>query len=96
MANGTVDALASGPVTVSAAIDWGLYRLEVSSTGEGASSTSYEFYAGYYYPEAGSDTPDTLSVALDKEAYRTGETAVLKLGLTNGAVSWARSARVRS
>ncbi|MGV3490930.1 MAG: MG2 domain-containing protein [Devosia sp.] len=79
VANGTVDASASGPVKVGANIDWGRYRLEVSSTGDGASSTSYEFYAGYYYPEVGSDTPDTLSVALDKAAYRTGETAQLKL-----------------
>lgn len=79
IANGTADALASGPVTISAPVDWGQYRLEVSSTGEGATSTSYEFYAGYYYPEAGSDTPDTLSVALDKPAYRSGETAMLKL-----------------
>jgi hypothetical protein len=78
-ANGTVDATASGPATIGANIDWGLYRLEVSSVGEGASSTSYEFYAGYYYPEVGSDTPDTLSVALDKAAYRSGETAQLKL-----------------
>ncbi len=79
VANGTVDALASGPVAIGAPVSWGQYRLEVSSTGEGATSSSYEFYAGYYYAEAGSDTPDTLSVALDKPAYRRGETANLKL-----------------
>jgi len=79
VANGEVDATASGPASVSANIDWGLYRLEISSAGEGATSTSYEFYAGYYYPEVGSDTPDTLSVALDKAAYRIGETAQLRL-----------------
>jgi uncharacterized protein YfaS (alpha-2-macroglobulin family) len=79
VANGTVDAKASGPVQVSANVDWGRYLLEVDSTGEGATSTSYEFYAGYYYPEVGSDTPDTLQVALDKTSYRQGETANLKL-----------------
>src|SRR5690606_33112437 len=42
-------------------------------------STSYEFYAGYYFAEAGSDTPDTLQVALDKESYRAGDTAELRL-----------------
>ena len=42
-------------------------------------STSLSFYAGYYYPEAGSDTPDTLEVALDKTAYAVGDTAILKL-----------------
>src|SRR5690606_6871039 len=64
--NGTVDAVATGPVTVSSPITWGRYRLEVNSSGEGATSSTYEFYAGYYYAEAGSDTPDELDVALDK------------------------------
>ncbi|MDB5586594.1 MAG: alpha-2-macroglobulin [Devosia sp.] len=79
VANGSVDTLASGPVTVGAAVNYGLYRLEIESTGENATSTSYEFYAGYYYPEAGSDTPDTLKVALDKTSYKAGDTAVLRL-----------------
>lgn len=79
VANGTLDAVAGGPVTVSAPVDWGRYRLEVESPAPNATSSSYEFYAGYYYPEAGSDTPDTLQVALDKESYRTGETATLRL-----------------
>ncbi len=77
--NGSVDAVASGPVTVSAPVTWGRYRLEVNSTGDSAASSTYEFYAGYYYAEAGSDTPDELDVALDKTAYRPGDTAILKL-----------------
>ncbi|RYE87181.1 MAG: alpha-2-macroglobulin family protein, partial [Hyphomicrobiales bacterium] len=79
VADGTVDTVATGPVAVSAPVDWGRYLFEIESSGDGATSTSYEFYAGYYYPEAGSDTPDTLQVALDKDAYRAGDTAVLKL-----------------
>jgi len=79
VANGSVDAVAGGPVTVAAPVDWGRYQLEVESTGPNATSSSYDFYAGYYYPEAGSDTPDTLQVALDKESYRAGETANLRL-----------------
>ncbi|HTM79447.1 MAG TPA: alpha-2-macroglobulin family protein, partial [Devosia sp.] len=79
VANGVVDTLGSGPVSVGAAVSYGLYRLEVESTGENPTSTSYEFYAGYYYPEAGSETPDTLQVALDKTSYRTGDTAILRL-----------------
>ncbi len=76
VANGTVDTPDGGSVTVGANVDWGLYRLEV----EGAdTSSSYEFYAGYYYAAAGSDTPDTLQVALDKTSYKVGETANLKL-----------------
>ncbi|MEP7240457.1 MAG: MG2 domain-containing protein [Devosia sp.] len=79
VANGTIDTAASGPVTVAAPVQWGRYRLEVTSTGDAPTSTSTEFYAGYYYADAGSDTPDKLQVALDKPAYRTGETAHLKL-----------------
>ena len=77
--SGTVDTPEGGPVTIGANVDWGRYRVEVSSSGEDATSSSYEFYAGYYYADAGSDTPDTLQVALDKTAYRVGDTAQLKL-----------------
>jgi uncharacterized protein YfaS (alpha-2-macroglobulin family) len=79
VANGTVDATAAGPVQIAAPVDWGRYQVEVESTGENPTSTSYEFYAGYYYVEAGSNTPDTLDVALDKAAYTAGETANLRL-----------------
>ena len=79
VANGTTDTTSDGPVRVSAQVDWGKYLFEISSTGDGATSSSHSFYAGYYYPEAGSDTPDTLEVALDKPAYKIGDTAVLKL-----------------
>ena len=79
VANGTIDTLADAPVQVGAAVRWGRYQLEIESTGRDATSSSYEFYAGYYYADAGSDTPDTLQVALDKPAYRVGETANLRL-----------------
>jgi uncharacterized protein YfaS (alpha-2-macroglobulin family) len=79
VANGTLDTLDSGPAKIAANIEWGRYQLEVDSTGDSPTSSSYEFYAGYYYPDAGSETPDTLSVALDKEAYRLGDTVHLKL-----------------
>ncbi|MEQ1899286.1 MAG: alpha-2-macroglobulin family protein [Devosia sp.] len=77
--NGTIDTVATGPLTISAPVQWGRYVLEIESTGDSPTSTSIEFYAGYYYPEVGSDTPDTLQVALDKPAYRVGDTATLKL-----------------
>ncbi len=79
VANGPLNLLSNGPGTISAPVDWGRYLLEIESSGENATSSSYEFYAGYYYAEAGSDTPDTLQVALDKPAYKVGDTAVLKL-----------------
>lgn len=79
VANGAIDTTMDGPASISADVEWGRYQLEVNSSGPGATSSSYEFYAGYYYAEAGSDTPDNLQVALDKTAYRVGDTAQLKL-----------------
>lgn len=79
VANGSVDTLETGPAKIASNVDWGRYQLEIETTGDNPTSSSYEFYAGYYYPEAGSDTPDTLSVALDKEAYHLGDTVHLKL-----------------
>lgn len=79
IANGTLDTPEGGSTTIGAVVDWGRYRLEIESSGPDATSSSYEFYAGYYYADAGSDTPDTLQVALDKPAYRVGDTANLKL-----------------
>jgi hypothetical protein len=79
VATGTIDTPAGGAANIGANVDWGRYRVEVASTGPDATSSSYEFYAGYYYAEAGSDTPDTLQVALDKPTYRVGDTANLKL-----------------
>ncbi|HHG89133.1 MAG TPA: alpha-2-macroglobulin, partial [Devosia sp.] len=79
VANGTVDTRADMPVRIGAQVDWGRYVLEVESTGANPASSSYEFYAGYYFADADSDTPDTLQVALDKSSYRIGDTAVLRL-----------------
>jgi uncharacterized protein YfaS (alpha-2-macroglobulin family) len=79
VANGAIDTAADAPSPISAPVNWGRYLLEIDGSGDAASATSYSFYAGYYYPEAGSDTPDTLKVALDKPAYRAGETAIVQL-----------------
>ncbi|QDZ10793.1 alpha-2-macroglobulin family protein [Devosia ginsengisoli] len=79
VASGTAATPDGGPATIGANVDWGRYRVEVDSSGPDATSSSYEFYAGYYYADAGSDTPDTLQVALDKPGYKVGDTAQLKL-----------------
>ncbi|SEP98831.1 hypothetical protein SAMN05428969_1426 [Devosia sp. YR412] len=76
VATGTAETPDGGPASIGANVDWGLYRVEVNGDD---TSASYEFYAGYYYADAGSDTPDTLQVALDKPAYKVGDTANLKL-----------------
>ncbi len=79
VANGELDTPVDGPATIAAPVASGRYQLDIDSRGPGATASSYGFYAGYYYAEAGSDTPDTLQVALDKPAYRAGDTATLRL-----------------
>ena len=69
VANGTIDTSAGEAVRVAAPVNWGRYRFEIETKGANPTASSYSFYAGYYYAEAGSDTPDTLDVALDKPAY---------------------------
>ncbi|PHP67666.1 hypothetical protein CSC94_08185 [Zhengella mangrovi] len=74
--SGTVDASAATPATIDMPVEWGRYRLEV----EGADAiTSYDFHAGWYVETSSLDTPDGLEIALDKDGYKPGETARLKV-----------------
>ncbi|MCV2872206.1 alpha-2-macroglobulin family protein [Defluviimonas sp. WL0050] len=68
-----------GPVGISAPVDWGNYELVVEATEGAHTSSSVEFYAGWYVPADAAETPDTLTVALDKDAYRPGDTARLRI-----------------
>jgi len=77
--DGTIDTSADAPAVISADVDWGRYRIEVDLGGARPTASSLEAYAGYYYAEAGSDSPDKLDVALDKDAYRSGDVAQLRL-----------------
>lgn len=78
---GTVEVKDSEPAHISARLNWGRYRLEVS-TGDGL-LTSYVFSSGYYADEA-ADSPEMLDVVLDKPAYRAGETARIKIASRTG------------
>ena len=76
IASGTVDAAPDAPGRIEAKLDWGRYRLEVSDGG--GIIASVVFNAGYWADE-GTDTPEALDVALDKPAYKAGETARVKI-----------------
>ena len=78
MATGTADAAAGAPAKIEAKVDWGRYRLEVSTADGSGLISSVVFNAGYYADEA-ADSPEMLDVALDKPAYRAGETARVKI-----------------
>jgi hypothetical protein len=72
VADGRIDLVAGKPVRISAPVQWGRYRLEVSSGDPTVPITSVSFDAGWY-TEASADTPDMLEVALDKPEYKLGE-----------------------
>ncbi|MGD9740293.1 MAG: MG2 domain-containing protein [Bauldia sp.] len=76
---GTIDIGTGAPARIAVPVDWGRYRLEVTSTGDNPTSSSVEFWAGWYVADAGTDTPDVLEVALDQPSYRLGDTARLRL-----------------
>ena len=76
VANGTLDIAADKPGRLSLPVQWGRYRLEVSTGDPNGPMTSLTFDAGFY-AESSADTPDLLEIALDKSDYAAGETMVL-------------------
>src|SRR5262249_27206507 len=64
---------------ISVPVQWGRYRLEVSTGERNGPITSIGFDAGWY-AEANADTPDLLEIALDKPEYAAG--APETVGLT--------------
>ncbi len=71
--------LGSAPVEIAARVEWGEYELVVERSDGGRAASSTRFYAGWYAPADTTSTPDTLELSLDKPAYATGETAVLRI-----------------
>ena len=73
VADGQIDVTADKPGRISLPVEWGRYRLEVTTGEPNGPTTSISFDAGWY-TEATADTPDMLEVALDKPEYKPGET----------------------
>ena len=72
VADGQIDVAADKPARISVPVQWGRYRLEVSTGDRNGPVTSIDFDAGWY-AEASADTPDLLEIALDKPEYAPGE-----------------------
>jgi alpha-2-macroglobulin len=72
IADGAIDIAADKPGRIAVPVNWGRYRLEVSSGDSNGPVTSVAFDAGWY-AEASADTPDTLEIALDKPDYHPGD-----------------------
>lgn len=79
VASGTVAIAADGTARIDAPVTFGAYRLDLSVDGRLETATSLGFTAGWFALSATAETPDVLDVALDKQGYRPGETALLRL-----------------
>ena len=75
VANGTASTGTEEPARIEMPVGWGRYRLQVSIEGDDTLTSSVTFDAGWYIAQTSAETPDFLRVALDKPAYRIGETA---------------------
>jgi uncharacterized protein YfaS (alpha-2-macroglobulin family) len=73
VADGTIDVAADRPGHIEVPVSWGRYRLEVESADPQGPLTTYGFDSGWY-AESSADTPDLLEIALDKPAYKAGDT----------------------
>jgi hypothetical protein len=71
IADGQLNVASGTPGRISLPVQWGRYRLEVSSGERDGPVTSIGFDAGWY-TEATADTPDMLELALDKPEYAAG------------------------
>ncbi len=77
--NGTLAVSAASPAVQDVgALPWGRYRLEVTDTGTGVAS-SYRFSSGWDSGPNVGDTPDTVEVSADRESYKAGETAHIRI-----------------
>ncbi len=73
VADGTIDTSLDKAARISLPVNFGRYRLEVSTADPNGPVTSVAFDAGFYV-EANADTPDMLEVGLDKGEYAPGDT----------------------
>ncbi len=73
MADGELNIAQDKPGRISLPVQYGRYRLEISTGDAGGPLTSVTFDSGYY-ADASADTPDVLEMALDKPEYRAGDT----------------------
>ncbi len=78
VADGQLNVAAGTPARLSLPVQWGRYRLEISSGERDGPVTSLGFDAGWY-TEATADTPDMLEVALDKPEYAPGDSMTVAI-----------------
>ncbi len=79
VADGSLDLAATDAARFEAKVDWGGYKLELSTADGRTLPASLSFEAGWYVAPGAADTPDLLKVSLDKASYQVGETARVRI-----------------
>jgi alpha-2-macroglobulin len=82
VADGTIDTAPDKPARISLPLNFGRYRLEISTADPNGPATSVAFDAGFYV-ESNADTPDMLQVALDKAQYAPNDTMTVAVTARN-------------
>jgi uncharacterized protein YfaS (alpha-2-macroglobulin family) len=78
VADGEIAVAEGSPARIATPVQWGNYRLDVTSDGPDSTETSVSFSVGYEADKT-ADTPDVLDVALDKASYADGESLQVRL-----------------
>ncbi len=85
IADGTLNATADGALPkVEANVDYGRYKLEITSADPSGPSASTAFNAGWYTAASEAESPEILDVALDRASYKPGDTAKLRIATKVG------------
>ena len=85
IADGTLNSAADGALPkIEAGVDWGRYKLEITSSDPSGPSASTTFNAGWYTAASEAESPEILDVALDRATYKPGETAKLRIATKHG------------
>ena len=92
VADGTIDTTLDKAARISLPVNFGRYRLEVSTADPNGPLTSVAFDAGFYV-ETNADTPDMLEIALDKGDYAPGDTMTVAVTARNAGRSDAQCGR---
>lgn len=83
-AAGVLSADAASLGKIDAAVRYGRYRLEVATADAEGPASSVSFNAGWFTSADRPDSPEILDVALDKQSYKVGDTAKLRIATKLG------------
>ncbi len=79
VSDGKLDTAKDAGATLKVPVKYGRYELEVADADADGAVSSIGFNAGWYTGGETAESPEMLDVALDKERYKVGETAKLRI-----------------